>query len=323
MEQVFNQITNSINESSNVIIMSHQMIDYDGFGSAIALTNICKHLNKEAHIYLNLSKVDSINPYLFKILENHKISYINIKNYKEYINDNTLLIVVDTHSIDMVENKNILHEIENIIVIDHHLKSNNPIQNTKITYIDSNLSSVNEFLTFYIHSLNFEPAEDVVTTMLMGIELDTNNFKTKTTAQTFKAASILVDKGANLTLVNDLVKEEKEQTLKRVKYLTNSYTYKDKIMICPIKTEIVEDKDISIVSDLQLTFKNIKIVFTIGKTDPKTIKVSARSTNEYDVEGIMKKLGGGGHATKAATTITGKSVDEAEDMIMSLIKEVL
>lgn len=323
MEKVFDKITQEIINSENVIIMSHQMIDYDGFGSALALKAVCDYLGKASYIYLNKSKTDSLNPYLFELIQSENITYIDKKNYKEFLDEKTLLIVVDTHVSNMVENSKLLDEVNNIIVLDHHLKSNQAITNTVMTYIDSNLSSINEFMTFYINYLKVELKSNIATVMLTGIELDTNNFHNKTTSDTFKAAAKLLEYGANSNDSTEVMKEDKEKTIKRVKYLTKSYTYKDKAMICPIETDILNPKDLAIISDLQLTFANIEIGFVIGKVTENIVRVSARSNGNYNVGEIMKNLGGGGHVSEAACEVIDKSVKEVEQEIVTLIKEVI
>ena len=105
-------------------------------------------------------------------------------------------------------------------------------------------------------------------------------------------------------------------------YLSNSYTIDDKIMICSIHNEIVTPKDLAIISDMQLRITNIELAFSIGKIGDNKVGISARSGGRYDALQIMKLMGGGGHATEAATQIKNKSIKEVEKELIEIIKEV-
>ena len=51
--------------------------------------------------------------------------------------------------------------------------------------------------------------------------------------------------------------------------------------------------------------------------------ISARSLGVVNVQIIMEKLGGGGHQTMAATQLSGKSADEAKQMLTAAIDEYI
>lgn len=322
MVDVFNSITKQIKDHERIVIMAHRHIDYDALGSALGLYEIVKSFGKEPAIYIDDDIKDALNPRIFELIDKLNINFIYEDTYRKFINKNTLLIIVDTHKEEMLSNKDLMPLVKNTIVIDHHIKSDEYIKDISFSYIDYNLSSICEFVAFYLKYLNKKVDTAVATVMLTGIELDTNDFHTKTTPKTFEAACFLTELGADTTDTLDLMKENKEETIKRMHYLSNSYTIDDKIMICPIHNEIVTPKDLAIISDMQLRITNIELAFSIGKIGDNKVGISARSGGRYDALQIMKLMGGGGHATEAATQIKNKSIKEVEKELIEIIKEV-
>ena len=320
MQEVFNKITEVIKSHDEVVIMAHRHIDYDALGSALGLYEIVKSFNKDAAIYVDSDIKDMINPKLFELIANLDIKFIYKNTYHKFICDNTLLIIIDTHKEEMLANHELLKCVKNTIVIDHHIKNDEYLKDVLFSYIDSSLSSINEFVTFYLKYLNKSVDSVIATIMLTGIELDTNDFHSKTTPNTFLAASYLATLGANTYDTLELMKEDKEATIRRMNYLTRSYTIDDEIMICPLDNEKLTPKDLAIISDMQLRFSNIELGFVIGNLINNKVGISARSSGKYDVAKIMQAFGGGGHATEAAVQIEGKSIKEVEKELKSLLK---
>lgn len=320
MQDVFNKITEAVKSHDKVIIMAHRHIDYDALGSALGLYEIVKSFNKEVAIYVDSDLKEMVNPKLFDLIANLDIKFIYKNTYHKFISDNTLLIIVDTHKEEMLANHELLKCVKNKVIIDHHIKSNEYIKDALFSYIDSNLSSINEFVAFYLKYLNKSVDSVIATIMLTGIELDTNDFHSKTTPNTFLAASYLATLGANTYDTLELMKEDKDATIRRMNYLTRSYTIDDEIMICPLDSEKLLPKDLAIISDMQMRFTNIELGFVIGNLNNGKVGISARSSGKYDVSKIMQALGGGGHATEAAVQIEGKSIKEVEKELKSLLK---
>ena len=68
-----------------------------------------------------------------------------------------------------------------------------------------------------------------------------------------------------------------------------------------------------------LNFEDIKATFAIGKISDDTIGISARSLGDIDVSVIMKKLGGGGHNSNAATQIKDKTLKEVKQSVIDIV----
>ncbi len=203
-------------------------------------------------------------------------------------------------------------------MIDHHVLGNRNIQDTKLSYINANLSSTNEIMVNYLKFLNKNIEPIVATIMLAGIEVDTNSFNIKTTADTFRAAAFLLEQGALNIMKKEILKEDKEQYIKREKYIEKSNIIKEKLAICTIDDKIKKE-DLSVIAERMLLFDKVEAAFAIGKIDENLVAISARSLGEIDVYEIMRKFGGGGHITDSAAQVKTKSLANVEK---KLIKEI-
>lgn len=317
MKELFKKLNKIFNEYENFIIMGHIDPDLDSLGSSLGLAKILKKKNKKSYVFLNNS-IKTYNLNIRQALEkiNEKIDFINQKTYKN-IKGKTLLIIVDVNVVDRLEYPEILDKFDKI-VIDHHIKSKNYIKNTIFTYIDSNLSSISELVAYYSNYLNIELHTIISTILLAGIEIDTNNFNLKTTRRTYEAASLLMDDGADSILKQELLKESKEDYVKRANNLKASFMINSNMAMCIINKECTS-VDLATLAEELLNFEDVEASFTIGKLDEETIGVSARSLGKINVEKIMEKLGGGGHKSNAATQIKNKKLQEVKQKIIELV----
>ena len=314
MEQLFNKLNEIIKEYDNFIIVGHKNPDLDSIGSSLGLYNVVRHLKKNAYIYIGKDELNNYNDVFNKSLK--KLKDVNfISDVKDM--DNTLVIVTDVHTKSRVGCSELI-DIYDVVVLDHHIKNKDYIKNTKFMYIDSNLSSMSELITFYLEYLNIEIDTITATILLGGIEIDTNGFNLKTTSSTYEAASILMEMGADTILKQELLKETKEEYMKKANFIKTSFMVNKDIAMCIINKEVT-NIDLAEVAEELLTFEDVKASYVIGKLDNSTIGISARSLGEIDVSKVIKQMGGGGHMSNAATQISDKSIKEIEQELTDLI----
>lgn len=319
MDTLFKKLNEIIKEYDSFIVMGHKDPDLDSLGSALGLCEIIETFGKKAYLFLDDKHLEDYNSNInqaFKKMEK-TIVCINEKNYKK-IEGKTLLIITDVHIKERLEYPK-LCDVFDTVVLDHHIKNKNYIKDTKFIYIDSNLSSMSELITFYSEYVNIDLDNVIATILLAGIEIDTNSFNLKTTSKTYEAASTLMEMGADSIMKQELLKETKEDYIKRASYIKSSFMINDNMAMCMI-SGITESKTLAEVAEEMLNFEDIEASFTIGKLDENTIGVSARSLGYIDVSVIMKELGGGGHNSNAATQINNKTLKEVKQEIIDVIE---
>lgn len=322
MEEIFNGLTKLIKQNDNFIIMTHKNPDFDGMGSAIALQQIIKSLKKESYILVNNKELDKSMRKAFKLLDDRNIEYKTISKMEvnKIINEESVVIILDTCKSEIVEYHKLLEISKNIVLIDHHIKNKEYIKGTLFNYINSNLSSVVEFMCDYLKYLNISINPIIATFLLVGLEIDTNNFKLKTTDKTYESAAFLTRMGSDNILKQELLQESIESYLRRTKLIEKSFMINKNMAMCLADSKIYKKQDLANIAEELLQFENVEASFAIGKINSKQVGISARSIGTIDVEKIMEKLGGGGHINEAAAQIENKTILEVKEMLKEVIK---
>ena len=157
--------------------------------------------------------------------------------------------------------------------------------------------------------------------MLTGILLDTNGFKVNTNPDTFEAAMILKEFGADNNKANSYLKDEYEEYLLKTKIMNNSTTIQFGVVLASSDEETILDRTIlARVGQDAMGVKGIKAIFVVGKIGVDLVGVSARSDGSVNVQLILEKLGGGGHFSSAAAQIVNKKVSEVKAEIVKLVE---
>lgn len=322
MEELFNKLNEIISKYDNFIIMGHKDPDLDSLGSSLGLCEIIESFGKKPYLFLNDKHLENYNININQAFEKMEkdIVCVNERTYKK-VGESTLLIITDVHIQDRLEYPKLVNNMDTV-VLDHHIKNKNYIKDTKFLYIDSNLSSMSELITYYAQYLNIDLDNVIATILLAGIEIDTNGFNLKTTSSTYNAASTLMEMGADSILKQELLKESKEDYMKRATFIGNSFMITNDTAMCILGGNCTS-MQLAEVAEQLLTFEDVKASFTIGKFEDNTIGVSARSLGDIDVSGVMKQLGGGGHSSNAATQIKDKTIKEVKQDIIEIVKSNL
>ncbi|MFD3450546.1 DHH family phosphoesterase [Microbacteriaceae bacterium 4G12] len=316
-------------ESSNVIIMGHKSPDMDAIGAAIGILKVAELNQREGYIVLDKDDLDKGIRRLIEEIKQHPnlwSRFISSEQALELATDESLLVVVDTHKPSMVIEERLLSTIENVVVIDHHRRGEDFIEDPLLVYMEPYASSTAELVT---ELLEYQPKRLKMnmleaTALLAGIIVDTKSFTLRTGARTFDAASYLRSHGADTTLVQKLLKEDIDHYLKIAKTIQNAYIYKNGIAIAKAKEDQIYDQVlIAQVADTLLTMTGVIASFVIAKRSDQMVGMSGRSLGEINVQVIMENLGGGGHLTNAATQMYNISVKEAEQQLVTVIDEYL
>ncbi len=192
-------IAEIIRDSENVLIMGHRFSDFDAFGSAVGIHAIANHFGKKSNIVVN--KKTTLAMPLIERFEKEVGKNILISPDKAFdmVEENTLMVVVDTHKSEVTEAPHILEIADKVMVIDHHRKSVGFIENTVMFYHMPNASSTGEMVTEIAQYVDTKPVITpfVALALLSGIMLDTRNFIIRAGVRTFEAAAYLRSRGVN------------------------------------------------------------------------------------------------------------------------------
>lgn len=315
-----------VTNSSNIIIMGHKNSDADSLGAAVGLFRTFKNEGKEVYIAINkqLCNTRNILECLVKI-EDYNECLINDEKALSLINDRTLLIIVDTHRSNLVEYKNVLEAAKNIVLIDHHRRSEDYIDNTVLSYHEPYASStcemVAEVLQYICEKPKLDPVE--VEAIYSGLYLDTRGFNFKTGVRTFEAASYLRRLGANPANVKRMFRNDLDVYIEKAHIISNAKIYRDNIAIS-LSDYSGENAQLVVAqaADDLLNIKGIEAAFVLANVGNKVI-ISGRSFETVNVQLVLEKLGGGGHLTIAGAQLKDTSMAFAEMRLRMAIDDVL
>ena len=317
-------ISELIIQSKDVIIMGHDSPDIDSIGAAIGICSGCRQKGKNAYILLN--KVDSS---VEKIVEKLKLSnvhqgiFINSDTALATAEKNTLLVIVDVHRKSFVELPTLLDKVSNIVIIDHHRKSVDFIDNATITYIEPYASSTSELVTEILQYLVERPKLDELEAqaLMAGIYVDTKNFIFKTGVRTFEAAGYLKRQGADLIEVRKLFADDFETYRERERLVLNA-EIKNGIAIASQNVPVKNNLIVPQAADELLKINGVEASFVLASSGDEVI-VSGRSLGDINVQLILESLGGGGHITIAGARLSNVTIEEAKLKLYEAINNYL
>lgn len=221
-----------------------------------------------------------------------------------------MLIIVDTHRAPFFESREIYESVRDVIVIDHHEKSSDCVEDAHVFYQDSSASSASEMVTQLIYcneKINLTPV--YANALLSGIMLDTRDFMLRTTPLTFECAAYLRSSGADIAAVKQFFNNSLKNKKLKGKIVVAAYEYEN----CAISVAKVKSDNIRIIcsqaADELLMVSDVMASFVLFETD-NTVNISARSNGEVNVRLIMEAFSGGGHMTMAACQLEGADIEQ-------------
>lgn len=311
-------------KSDKVYIMGHKNSDIDCIGAAVGIYKIVSSLGKEANIVVDAKCNSSTKTIINKIktLGEYEDVFITVQDMKKQDFSNSLLVVVDTHKKSYLSNPEVLDSFEKVVVIDHHRRGPEFIDNALLTYHEIYASSASELVTellMYLDDIKLTSIE--AESLYAGIVIDTKNFMFKTGVRTFEVAAYLKKYGIDITEVKQLFQSDFETYIAKVEIVKNAEIIRGQIAISTTEDEY---KEMSIIAaqaaDELLSISGVLASFVLCKVE-NVIMISGRSMGDINVQAILEKVGGGGHLTFAGAQIAGITVEEAKQMLLESIDE--
>lgn len=321
---VAHALENLIKESDNILIMGHSNGDIDSMGSSLGIYRLAKTLEKETNIVNNTYGM-TLSKFIEELEKDDEYKDVIIgKN--EALNkatNKTLLIVTDTHKQNYVEVPELLDKVGQIVIIDHHRRSTDYIENATLTFQEVYASSAAELVTEILQytdvKIKLKPIE--VEGLYGGIMVDTKNFTFKTGVRTFEAAAYLRKCGVDIIKVKKWFQSDLNSYNEIANIVKNAEMYDNSIAIAMYDKE---DKDANLIcakaADELLTISDITASFVLGNVGDR-VCISGRSIGDVNVQLILEKLGGGGHITLAGAQVEGMTLEEVKQELINRINE--
>ncbi|MGI6080728.1 MAG: DHH family phosphoesterase [Candidatus Avilachnospira sp.] len=317
-----------LENKDNVIIMGHKISDIDCLGAAVGFYRIAVSMGKRAHIVLNEVR-GSMRPLYESFIKNEyypKDMFVMGDKALSLIDDGTVVVVVDVNRPGYTEEPRLLAACDTIVVVDHHRKSSDTIDNATLSYVEPFASSasemVAEILQYIGDNIRLTPQE--ADAMYSGIMIDTQNFTNQTGVRTFEAAAYLKRSGADIIRIRKIFRDNFADYKAKARAVDTAEIYRDHFAISECDPEGTEAPTVvgAQAANSLLEINGIKASIVLTKYQEK-IYVSARSIDEVNVQVMMEKLGGGGHKSVAGAQLKDMSLDEAKTKIKEIIDDML
>lgn len=314
-----------VSAKQRTVIMGHRNPDIDAIGAAIGLARGIRNLGVgECYIVCGEHNQTVENLLLeFRGDADYEGVFVSPAQAEELVDQDTVLIVVDTHRPTLTENPKLLSQAGEIVVIDHHRRATEFIENCSLVYHEPYASSTCEMVAELLQymdskvSLSKKEAE----AMYAGICMDTKNFIFKTGVRTFDAASFLRKHGVDTVAVKQMFQYDLEHYTSRAAIVGSAEFVHETVAIATCDQAI---SDVEVVAaqaaDELLNIAGINASFVLAK-DEDLVLISGRSLGDINVQVILEKLGGGGHMTVAGAQLSGTDVPHAKERLVAAIDE--
>ncbi len=313
-------IATLIKKYKKAIVVGHKFSDYDAIGSAMGIQFFTEANGVRSFVAFD-EKTTLSQALIDTSVNNGFNSFISLSEAVEICDDDTVLFVVDTHRLFLLDEPELYKKAGAKIVIDHHRRSDDFINDADIFYHLPSPSSTCEMVSELIeYSTNQEKLPPVVATALLsGIVLDTKDYVLRTSRRTFEAAAFLKENNADTISVKKLFSVSADMISHKNEILNSAEMYGN----CMISFTDSKSKNIRIITskaaDEMLNVDNVKASFVLSFAGSEVVQISARSLGEENVQLIMEYLGGGGHSTMAAAQIKNVDLETAKTMLLKAI----
>ena len=308
-------------ESSMEVITTHINADFDSLASMLA----AKKLYPNAVLVFPGSQERSLRDFFIHsalyAFEVERIKNIDLQEVKR-------LILVDTRQISRIGK---FSEVLSKPGLDIHIYDHHPPSSEDLHGSVEVISEVGATVTLLLDILQEEGIDitaDEATVMMLGIYEDTGNLTFPSTREEdFKAAGYLVRKGANLSVLSNVI--TKELTAEQVFLLNDLIQSATRYSFHGIDVVIAQASadryvgDIAVLVHKLKDMENLDALFVLVRMEDRIYLIGRSRLEEVNVSEIAAEFGGGGHPTAASATVKGMALVEAHDRLIKALKEMV
>lgn len=323
LAQIF---TEAIKDKNSILITTHLFPDADGIGAQIALCLALREMGKKAYC---VNEEDLLSRYQYLDTDNVVQGLESFKAKNKRISFD-LVIVVDTNTIFRTGQKTcqLIQSSQNpVLYIDHHPCADH-IKNQHC--IDTSAAATGQVVGELIEEMGVDFTQKIALPLYTAILIDTSSFRYPTvSAKTHSLIAKLMATGIEppraYNGIYGIGRIEHIHLLGKVLSST-SIGQSGKIAWMILKKEDlaaygVDSEDTHAFINNLLILDKIKVA-CMFRDDGHQVKVSFRSTGEYDVGAMATALGGGGHSHSAATIISVPIEQDLTELIKQFIQEM-
>jgi len=213
-----------------------------------------------------------------------------------------------------------------IHIYDHHPPSSEDLHGS--LEVISEVGATVTLLLDILEKRGIEITSDEATVMMLGIYEDTGNLTfSSTKEEDFRAAGYLVRRGANLSILSNVI--TKELTAEQI-FLLNDliqsatrYTFHGIDVVIAQATVDRYVGDIAVLVHKLKDMENLDVLFVLVRMEDRVYLIGRSRLEEVNVSEVAAEFGGGGHPTAASATVKGMALVEAHDRLIKILNEMV
>ncbi len=306
-------VIDKLNKAKSVAVLTHISEDPDALGSAFALCSALRKSGKTAVCYVSE-----------KPREQHKFIGGDYEIYdKDKVYEHDLCVCVDCGDLKRLGDRvKLFKEIGNTANIDHH-RTNTLFADAN--YVEGETSSTGEILFRIFERMKIELDSEIARYLYTAICSDTGCFKySSVSPETFITASRLIGYDFDAALIARLLFDTDSLSAARFKadLMSNIESYADgRVTLTRMTADMyrrygMPESEAPNGVEISRRIEGTEIAVCVKEKHDR-IEVSLRSNGRADVSEIAGLFGGGGHRAAAGFKITGKTLDEAAEAVIS------
>ncbi len=297
----------------NVLIITHKSPDGDTVGSAAALAEILHSIGKTAYVYNN--------PEFTKKLLRYVKAYIAPEGFAP-----SCVVAVDCADRKLFAKESDEYTETVDLAIDHHITHK---EYARRICVVPEAAACGEIMFDIAKALGVKFTKKLSTSLYVAISTDTGRFlHANTTPKSHIKASELIAMGVDFEKINRefFIEKSRARITLEAELLGNiNICFGGSVAIIKLSDESIKrakatEEDLDGLSALARTPKGVSLGIYIHEKDGAA-KVSLRSDEKVNSAEFCAYFGGGGHERAAGCTMN-VSLDEAEALIISRIKEL-
>ncbi|MDL2253255.1 bifunctional oligoribonuclease/PAP phosphatase NrnA [Ruminococcaceae bacterium OttesenSCG-928-I18] len=311
------QMTDAVSrllKAENLLFICHKNPDGDTLGAAAALYWALQSLGKTAGVFC----ADPIH---------ERYDYMGIELFHEQFEPG-YIVAVDIAGKQLFGEKASPYVDRVDLCIDHH-GSNTGF--AEYLLLDDSAAATCEMIYDIILAMGVTIDKRMADCLYTGVSTDTGCFRfTNTTARSHRVASRLIDIGADISVLNELLFENKSKqriAIEQVALSTLEYHFDGVCaLICMTREQIegigVDDGDLEGITSIPRSIEGVLVGITMRQQVSGSFKISVRTKVGLDAVAIAVGLGGGGHKQAAGCEVIG-GLEFAKDAVLAEVKRVL
>lgn len=306
--------------ADKILILCHKNPDGDTLGSGGALYWALKALKKSTAVFCS----DPIHP---------RYKYMGLERFVGQFKP-AYIVAVDIAGPQLFGENAAVYADKVNLCIDHH-GSNSGFADAML--LDESAAATCEIMYDILVAMGTTIDTRIADCLYTGVSTDTGCFKfANTTARTHRVAARLIDLGANIQELNELLFENKTRQRIAVEQLalsTLEYHFGGTCALVVLTRDQLDrtgadDSDLEGVTSLPRSIDGVFVGITMRQQPTGSYKISVRTKVGLDATRIVAGLGGGGHKQAAGCEIIGgldyaraAILDETEKLLVPHLQE--